>query len=238
MKKNMKYTIIIPSLNPNNKLLELVCELIDNGFKDIIVINDGSSSEYDNIFEELPKSIKLIKNEINLGKGASIKKAISCIKNSDAFITVDSDGQHLVKDVIKIKEELNNNDIVLGVRNFNNKNVPIKSKIGNKISSFVFKIKTGIKLNDTQTGLRGINIKYKDLLLSTKGDRYEYEMNFLYNVAKSNIQIHTIPISTVYNKDNISHFNVIRDSILIHKWIIFILIIILLILLIIFMPMI
>ena len=113
MKKNMKYTIIIPSLNPNNKLLELVCELIDNGFKDIIVINDGSSSEYDNIFEELPKSIKLIKNEINLGKGASIKKAISCIKNSDAFITVDSDGQHLVKDVIKIKEELNNNDIVL-----------------------------------------------------------------------------------------------------------------------------
>ena len=238
MKKNMKYTIIIPALNPNNKLLELVRELIDNGFKDIFVINDGSSDEFDNIFSELPKNIKLIKNETNLGKGASIKKAISCIENSDAFITVDSDGQHLVKDVVKIKDELVNNDIVLGVRNFNLKCVPFKNRIGNRISSWVFKIKTGIKLNDTQTGLRGVNMKYRDLALNANGDRYEYEMNFLYKVAKEDIKIKTVPISTIYDENYTSHFDVIRDSILIHKWILLIILLILVFLLIVLMPLI
>ncbi len=234
--KKISCTIIIPSLNPSDKLLSLVNDLIKNNFKDIIVVNDGSDSEYQDIFDKLPKSVKLINNDVNLGKGASIKKAVSSIKNSDAFITMDCDGQHLVKDVVKIREELNNHDIVLGVRNFKLKCVPLRSKIGNKISAFVFRIKTGIILNDTQTGLRGISFKYKDLVLSTKGDRYEYEMNFLYNLAKNNIKINTIQISTVYGENYTSHFNVIRDSILIHKWIIVLLIILLLILLIIFMP--
>ena len=225
----MKYTIIIPSLNPNNKLLDLVFELEDNGFNDIIVINDGSSNEYDSIYNKLPNIIKLIKHDVNLGKGASLKDAIKEISDSDAFITVDSDGQHLVKDVIKVRDKLKECDIVLGVRNFKKKNVPFKSRFGNKFSSIIFKIKTGISLNDTQTGLRGINIKYKDIALQTKGNRYEYEMNFLYNIAKNNIKIDTVPIETVYENGNKgSHFNVIRDSLLIHKWLIIVLIIVIL----------
>lgn len=219
MKNKKKYTIIIPSLNPNEKLIKLVNELIDFGMNDIIVVNDGSSVEYDKIFNNLPKEVKLLKNSINKWKGEALKTAIKIV-NSDGFITVDADGQHKVSDVIKIKNALDNNDIVLGVRNFNLKNVPIKNRLGNKISALTFKLKTGIKLNDTQTGLRGISIKYKDLALSTKGSRYEYEMNFLYNLAKNNIKIKTININTIYDKNNVSHFNVFRDSLLIHKWII------------------
>ncbi len=231
MKDEMNYTIIIPSLNPNNKLLELVRELLNNGFKDIIVVNDGSEEEYNAIYKVLPKEVKLLKHDINLGKGESIKTAIKTLENTDAFITVDSDGQHSVEDVIKISNELKKYDIVLGIRNFNLKSVPLRSKFGNKISSIVFKVKTGIKLKDTQTGLRGINIKYKDLALNTNGSRYDYEMNFLDNLAKNKIKIHTIKIKTIYEDNNKnSHFNVIRDSILIHKWIIWLLIIIIVLL--------
>ena len=126
MKNKKKYTIIIPSLNPNEKLIKLVNELIDFGMNDIIVINDGSGVEYDKIFNNLPKEVKLLKNSINKGKGEALKTAIKIV-NSDGFITVDADGQHKVSDVIKIKNTLDNNDIVLGVRNFNLKNVPITS---------------------------------------------------------------------------------------------------------------
>ena len=225
MKNSMKFTIIIPSLNPNEKLIKLVNELIDFGFNDIIVVNDGSSSEYDKIFNNLPSSVLVLKHEVNKGKGASLKTAIKEVK-TDAFITVDADGQHRVKDVIKVKNALKKYDIVLGVRDFDLDNVPKRNKIGNKISALTFKLKTGINLNDTQTGLRGINTKYKDLCLSTKGNRYEYEMNFLYNLAKNKIKINTVPINTIYDEDNESHFNVIRDSLLIHKWIIGILIVV------------
>jgi dolichol-phosphate mannosyltransferase len=226
MKNDMKFTIIIPSLNPNEKLLKLVNELLDFGFNDIIVVNDGSGRDYNKIFDMLPSKVKLIKNDVNKGKGESLKSAISILDDTDAFITVDADGQHRIKDVIKVKNALKENDVVLGIRNFDLENVPRRNRFGNKISSLVFRLKTGIKLNDTQTGLRGINIKYKDLCLSTKGSRYEYEMNFLYNLAKNKIKISTVDINTVYDEDNESHFNPIKDSLLIHKWIIWLIFII------------
>ncbi len=231
MKDNIRCTIIIPSLNPNNKLLELVNNLLESGFKDIIVVNDGSAPEYDAIYNVLPKQVKLLKHDINKGKGAAIKTALKELKNTDAFITVDSDGQHSVEDVFKIKEALTKYDVVLGTRNFKLKNVPLRSRFGNKISSIAFKMETGINLKDTQTGLRGINIKHKDLALKTEGNRYEYEMNFLTNLAKNKIKIHTVSIKTIYEDNNKgSHFNVIRDSILIHKWIIWLILIVIVLL--------
>lgn len=237
MKNKMKYTIIIPSLNSNNKLISLVDSLLKYGFDDIIVINDGSSKEYDDIYNKLPNSIRTVKHDNNLGKGASIKDAIKLIDKSDAFITVDSDGQHLVEDVVKVSKELKDKDIVLGERNFKEKCVPFKSKFGNAFSRMVFKSRTGISLNDTQTGLRGINIKYKKLALETEGNRYEYEMNFLYNLARNNIKINTVSIKTIYEDGNKgSHFNVIRDSILIHKWILYFIIVLVLIILILSLP--
>lgn len=229
---NMKYTIIIPALNPNDELIKLVNDLLTNGFNDIIVINDGSKKIYNNIFLSLPKCIKIINHNMNKGKGAALKSAIKVLNNTtDAFITVDADGQHKINDILKIKESLKNNDIVLGVRNFKSKNVPLRNRFGNKISSLVFKLKTGITLNDTQTGLRGINIKYKDFCLEIKGNRYEYEMNFLYNIAKKNINIKKVNIETIYDNNKNSHFNIIRDSFLIHKWIIFVLFLVILLIL-------
>lgn len=215
----MKVTIIIPSYNPTKKLIKLVSELQEY-FDDILIVDDGSSKETKKIYESI-KNVKILYNETNLGKGESLKKGIKSLKDTDAFITVDADYQHLPKDVVKIKEALKSNDIVLGTRNFNNKNVPLRSKFGNKFSSIIYKIKTGITLNDTQTGLRGINIKYKDLCLNTIGSRYEYEMNFLYNLAKNKIDFKCINISTIYEDDNKgSHFHAFRDSILIYKWLI------------------
>ena len=214
----MKVSIIIPVLNPTSRLVTLTNELIKNKFNDIVVVDDGSTNDYKNIYKKLNKNIRVKYHSVNLGKGAAIKTGIKNIK-TDAYITVDADLQHSVNDIIKIREELKNNDVVIGQRNFSLDNVPFKSKFGNKFSSLVFKIKTGITLKDTQTGLRGINIKYKDLCLNTKGNRYEYEMNFLYSLAKNKINIKCIDIDTIYEDNNKgSHFHWLRDSILIYKW--------------------
>lgn len=213
----MKIAIIIPSYNPTKKIVKLVNEL-QKDFDNILIVDDGSTEETKRIYKEL-NNVKIIYQNINKGKGQAIKTGIKELKNVDAFITVDADLQHKPKDVLKIKELLKDNDIVLGTRNFNKKNVPFSSKFGNKFSSLVFKIKTGITLKDTQTGLRGINIKYKDLCLNTKGNRYEYEMNFLYSLAKNKINIKCIDIDTIYEDNNKgSHFHWLRDSILIYKW--------------------
>lgn len=215
MKRNI---VIIPSLNPDNSLLKLVDELKKEGLKDIIVVDDGSEKK--DVFDKL-KGITLLTHEINRGKGAAIKTAVSnadkYFKNINGIITCDCDGQHKVKDIKKISDALDNN-IVLGVRNFGGKNVPFRSKFGNKFSSIYFKIVTGRTLNDTQTGLRGIPYKYKKFILEVEGDRFDYEMNFLLDAAKKKIAFDTIPIQTVYiNKNKGSNFSAIKDSYLIYK---------------------
>lgn len=96
--------------------------------------------------------------------------------------------------------------------------MPFKSYYGNKISSLFFKFETGRKCPDTQTGLRGIPNCLTEFSLNVEGNRFEYEMNFLLEIAKENSSIKYIPIETIYeNKNEGSHFRPFRDAMLIYK---------------------
>ena len=213
----MSNLIIIPSLNPDNKLVNIIKELKENKINNIIVIDDGSSKK--EIFDKL--DVPVIHHEVNLGKGAAIKTALKeydkYYKDITGFITADDDGQHSIKDIVNISNKLNNN-VIFGVRNFKGKDVPFRSKFGNKFSSIYLYITKGVKLNDTQTGLRAFPIKYKDLLLSVDGDRFEYEMNVLNKLVDNKITIDQVAIETIYeNKNKGSRFNGLKDSLRIFK---------------------
>lgn len=214
----MKHTIIIPSYNPTEKLVVLTKELIKNKITNIIVIDDGSTNNPKKIYKSLPKEVKIYYNEENKGKGYTLKEGISKLKDTDTFITVDNDGQHKTKDILKIIKALENNDVVFGKRNFNKKGVPPKSKYGNKFSSLAYKLLTGKTCDDTQTGLRGFNIKYKDYLLKVEGDRFDYEMNVLLKLTRKKIKIKYINIETIYEDNNkTTTFRAFKDSYLIYK---------------------
>lgn len=213
----MNNLIIIPSLNPDKKLINVIKELKENNLNNIIVIDDGSKDL--KVLNKL--DVPVIHHEVNKGKGAAIKTALkeysNYYKKIDGFITVDDDGQHGTKDIVNISNKLNDN-VIFGVRNFKGKDVPFRSKFGNKFSSIYFYITKGIKLNDTQTGLRAFPVKYKDLLLSVDGDRFEYEMNVLNKLADNKITIDTVSIETIYeNKNKGSRFNGLKDSLRIYK---------------------
>jgi putative flippase GtrA len=110
--------------------------------------------------------------------------------------------------------------LVLGIRKFDGGDVPRKSKWGNKITSAVFDIQTGIQKIDTQTGLRGIPHKYAEVCGRIHGERFEYEMNMLLQMAKENVPFIKVPIKTVYMEQNrSSSFRPLRDSVRIY-WII------------------
>lgn len=213
--------IIIPSYNPKEKLIEIVKELKQNMLNNIVIIDDGSDDK--TIFNKLENDCIVLHHTVNKGKGAAIKTGVlyasKYLTNIDFYVFLDGDGQHLIKDVQKVincaeKSKL----ITLGVRNLKDSNVPVRSKFGNKFSSIYFKLVTGKKLDDTQTGLRVIPYKYTDLLLKTDGERYEFEMNFLINIANKNISFDQVQIQTVYEDNNKeSHFNTITDSIRVYK---------------------
>ena len=221
----MNVSVIIPSLNPDDKLIKVVDSLIEYGFEDIILVNDGSDQAHMEEFNYLEKysECQVLTHEVNKGKGRALKTAFDfCIANRldiDGVVTVDGDNQHKAKDIfncVKAMKE-NENNIILGVRDFKGENVPAKSRIGNIMTSFVFKFACGLNISDTQTGLRAIPRQYLQLFSEVKGERFEYETNMLLEFKHSGLPYKEVKIETVYIEENAStHFNPIKDSIKIY----------------------
>ncbi|MEK4253725.1 glycosyltransferase family 2 protein [Ureibacillus sp. FSL K6-2830] len=223
-----KVCVIIPALNPTHDLIDYIYDLKSHKVSQIVVINDGSMTSCNAIFHQigLIQNCTVLTHEKNKGKGRALKTAFQHVLKHchvDGVITADADGQHSIEDVINIAELLSDvqDAIILGVRNFDQKNVPIRSYIGNKITSYLFTALFKIHLQDTQTGLRGIPIKILPSLLALEGERYEYEMNMLIAAAKKKIPIMQIPIQTIYiNKNKSSYYHPIKDSLKIFTMII------------------
>ena len=217
--------IVIPAYEPGEELIRLVKELIEAKAEPVIVVDDGSDpAKYGNIFEEAGKlGAVILRNAVNMGKGRALKAAFNhCINEYDdlvGVVTADSDGQHSVKDICKCGEVLGNNikSLILGVRDFGKPGIPARSVFGNKTTSRVMNLLLGLKISDTQTGLRGIGVDFMKYLLTEKGERFEFETNMLIATKERDIDIIEVPVETIYLEENkSSHFNPLLDSIRIY----------------------
>jgi len=220
-------SVVLPSYKPDEKLETTVKGFIDSGFEDIIVIDDGGGAEYKAIFERVAQypQCTVLTHEVNRGKGAALKTAFKWYsENRDGIgvVTADGDGQHTPEDTYNIAVAMEKSgNIILGVRDFTQPDVPERSKKGNTITSNVFKIFVGMKISDTQTGLRGIPAKYLPQMCEIYGDRYEYETNMLLYMKRWDFPFEEVKIRTVYiNENETSHFRPVRDSMRIYSLII------------------
>lgn len=218
-------SVILPSLDPDEKLLATVNGLLSQGFDDIILVNDGSKAENLHYFETAAQNpcVHILHHEENRGKGAALKTAFTWFlanrPDRAGVITVDGDGQHHPEDTRACAEHLlESGKLTLGVRDFSLPGIPARSRSGNRITSFVFKAFVGMTISDTQTGLRAIGRKDLEILNTVAGDRFEYETNMLLAMKEHEIDFDEVKIRTVYIEENkSSHFNPIRDSWRIYK---------------------
>ena len=209
--------IVIPAYEPSNELAKLVDSLKELSKAVILVVNDGSGTEFETRFKfDLP--IHVIGYPKNRGKGYAIKYALQYIKEQGwrgTVITADADGQHKPEDIMHVlaETEANPGALVLGSREFN-RETPWKSCFGNIITRGVFRIASGKKIRDTQTGLRAFSTEQIPFLIQISGDRYEYEMNVLMEWSKEGGNIREVGIDTVYHdvSNSCSHFNALKDS--------------------------
>ena len=223
--------IIIPAYNPDEKMLKTLTEINNAGFKNIIIVNDGSKNECKEIFEKTEKLFSeynmdgtILKHSVNLGQGRAYKTAfnfyLEYFPDSIGVIQCDADGQHHIEDVCRCAELLTENpdSFILGERDFNKEGIPFRSRFGNKCTSLVFNLFCGIKIKDTQTGLKGIPRSAIKYLIETPGERFEYATSVLLEVKKRSIPMKRFDIKTIYINDNeSSHFNPLMDSIRIYS---------------------
>ena len=222
-----KCCVLIPSLDPDEKLPAYVEELTKAQYGLILVIDDGSGPEYQPIFERIAAwpGCHVLHHEVNRGKGAALRTGFAYILEKtdlEGVITADSDGQHTVADTAKLAEQLDGSkaELLLGSRDFSRHStqVPPKSRFGNRLTSGIFALLYGQWLPDTQTGLRGMGRAMLKDCLEITGDRFEYEMNQLIWCSRNHVPMTVVPIETVYHNENQgTHFHPVRDSWRIYK---------------------
>ncbi len=213
-------TIVIPSYNPDDRLIKTIVDLHLAGADDIIVVNDGSTSDSSQIFEQVSSlsGCEVIAHSYNRGKGAALKTGIAhCLDNrphSKGVVTVDGDGHHRVSDVISCGHRmLSSGQVILGMRERNDKTISRRGRYGNSVTSSAIKIVCGYTVPDPMTGLRGIPRKYLSTFLQTKGDSYDFETNMILDFKRRGIPFRLFRIVGEYYSDGKkSHFRLVRDS--------------------------
>lgn len=221
-----KISVVLPSLDPDEKLNAVIDGLLEYGFTDIILVNDGSKPENLHYFTDAAQAhpeIHVLTHEVNRGKGAGLKTAFNYVLENRpdtlGVVTVDGDNQHHPEDTRACCEHmLQTGRITLGCRDFSLPHVPPRSRFGNKTTSAVFKLFCGITLSDTQTGLRAFPRDTLELMAQVGGDRFEYETNVLLAMKTNGLPFDEVKIRTVYIEENkSSHFHWLKDSWRIYK---------------------
>ena len=213
--------VVLPSLDPDHRFKAVTDGLIAAGFMHIVVVDDGSDAEHRHWFDELrvhPQCTVLV-HEVNKGKGRALKDAFAYVHEKlpelRGVVTIDGDGQHLLGDIIACAERMlrEGDKVVMGCRDFSLPDVPPRSVAGNRFTAAMFRLCYGIRISDTQTGLRAIPAEFLEAFTGIEGERFEYETNMLLQMKRMGIGFVEQPIETVYDKEEYSsHYNALKDS--------------------------
>ena len=212
--EELRCCVIIPTYN-NDRTLERVIRDVLQYTSEVIIVNDGSTDQTADILKNID-TIQVITVHKNTGKGYALRLGFQhAVKRGFRYaITIDSDGQHYASDlpsfITKIEEQPDS--FVIGARNMDQDSVPVTSSFGHKFSIFWFRIETGHKLPDIQSGYRLYPLeKMKKLLFL--GRKFEFEVEILVKLAWREVNIVSVPINVFYapKGERVSHFRKVRD---------------------------
>lgn len=214
MERKVNIAVIIPTFNNEGTLGSIItgCKALPY---DIIVVNDGSTDSTSDVLREFT-DITVISFDVNKGKGAALIAGLryAAGKGYSHAVTIDSDGQHMPEDIpLLIDASLKEPDVLwVGSRNLSASNMPGKNTFANRFSNFWFKIQTGIKMEDTQSGFRIYPLKPIENMKFISG-RYELELELLVRYAWKTRCVRNIPVRVIYmpEGERVSHFRPFRD---------------------------
>lgn len=220
-----KGIIIIPSYN-EGKVIHGVLQNIISETKankiykiDIVLVNDGSSDDTENLVQNLPVSV--VSHLVNMGSGAATRTGLEYAKrnNYDFAVSIDADGQHSPKDLMNVIKKLvdDDYDLVIGSRLLNTKGMPAHRILGNKLLNIVTRILFGVAVTDSQSGLKAFSRKSIEQI-EIRSNGFEFCSEIVWRAKQNNLKITEIPIEAIYTdyslqkgQNNINALRIIKN---------------------------
>lgn len=219
--------MLIPAYEPDLRLVHLVRDLRSAlPHARVLVMDDGSGPGYDGVFQVAADAGAHVERAAtNRGKGVALKRGFAWAAEhapGETVVCADCDGQHTPSDIAAVASLVRpgTRSMVLGERSFTAASgppVPLRSRLGNTVTRWLFRAVTGTRVNDTQTGLRAYPADVLGWLQSVPGDRFEYEFTLLLRARGAGVEIHQTSIQTIYlDANESSHFRPVVDSLRIY----------------------
>ena len=208
----INYCIIIPTYNNQGTLTQVLdrCLAVTTH---VMVVNDGSTDNTARLLEPYAqRGVEVIAYPRNRGKGYALRCGLGRARDMgyDYAVTLDADGQHFPEDVPLLLAPLETSQeplLVVGARAFDADGMPQSNRWANRFSNFWFRVQTGIRLPDTQSGFRAYPLtSLPSLRCLTR--RYESELELLVWSAWRGVELKAVPVRVYYppKEERVSHF--------------------------------
>lgn len=191
--------IVIAAYNEAQVIQEVISEIKEHGYNNIVVVDDGSS---DLTYERAKiEGVTVLRHKINRGKGAAVKTGIvaSNLLGAGIIVTIDGDGQHDPGDIEALTEPIRhkNYDVVLGSRRKKQGEMPVMKIIANRIGNLITLLFYGLYVTDSQSGFRAYS-HFAAKVIDTKADKYEYDSKVIREIKRNNLLFKEVPIKVRY----------------------------------------
>lgn len=208
----MSFCTVIPTYNNARTVADIVCRTL-KVCEDVIVVNDGSTDSTLLELQPFGSSITLISYSRNRGKGYALRRGLEAARAADLdyAVTIDSDGQHNPEEIPHLLQAVGQQPtLVVGSRDLQADGMPVGNTFANRFSNFWFRVQTGLRLADTQTGFRVYPLHALPCLRLLTF-RYESELELLVFSAWRGVHIVSVPVSVSYPPDRVTHFRPFLD---------------------------
>jgi glycosyltransferase involved in cell wall biosynthesis len=214
VKTEYKISIIIRVYNEDSKisvLLKRIKQMLTETNLDyeLIVVNDGSTDKTVHVLQEEEKSdnrLKVLSYEQNRGKGYAVKLGVLNSKG-DLVVLLDGDLDISPTEIKNYVKEIGRWDLVIASKThpLSIVTAPVVRKILSRLFSILVRLVVGIKVKDTQSGLKiGNGFALRRIFEVMLVKRYAFDVELLAIATKLNLKIKELPINLTLD----SSFNI------------------------------
>jgi glycosyltransferase involved in cell wall biosynthesis len=188
--------IVVPAYNEEQTIARVIDALKSEGWRKIVVVNDGSRDRTAEIARS--KGALVIEHKRNMGLGAALRTGLDKARGMGAgcVVTFDADGQHDPKAVRKLVDALDGADLVIGIRH--HLGIPLHKRVGNFLLNLITWFFGGM-LIDSQSGFRALGERALDTI-RIRSDRYEVSSEIIIRAKKLGLRLRKVPVKCFYTK--------------------------------------
>lgn len=198
----MSIFVVMPAYNEESTITGVMEELFNRGFN-LVVVDDGSSDETYKVAENAGRvhedHFHLYKHLLNRGLGGALRTGIEAalLHDAEIIVTFDADGQHDPDDIMNVCQPIMDGeaDVVIGIRDFNH--MPDSKKFGNTVMNIITWIFYGMKVNDSQSGLRAFKREAAEIIEINARD-YGVSSEIVGEIKRHKLLLKEVPMKTIY----------------------------------------